>query len=134
MSMNAPGPGTARHAAGTLTLPMHLCEWHAELFRLIRLYAWPLLDLLIRIGLARAFFVSGMTKLEDWSPALHLAAKYPAHWMGPVAASYTGLSIEALGAALLLGLLTRPAALALPTMVRDRQSRWKPCAFSRLST
>jgi putative oxidoreductase len=126
MTANAAAPASAHRTIGALTVPMRLCELHAELFRLIRLYAWPILDLLIRVALARAFFVSGMIKLEDWSPALHLVANYPASWMGPVSASYTGLTIEALGAALLLGLLTRPAALALMVLVLIEQASYPP--------
>jgi NADH dehydrogenase FAD-containing subunit/uncharacterized membrane protein YphA (DoxX/SURF4 family) len=126
MTANAPGPTTPRHAVGVLTVPMRLCEAHAELFRLIRLYAWPIIDLLIRIALARSFFVSGILKLSDWSAALHLAAhEYPLGMMSPAAAAHTGLTIDALGGVLLiLGLLTRPAALALLLLVIVEQTSY----------
>jgi len=126
MTSNAPGPVTAGHAAGAPTLLTRLLEAHAELFRLIRLYAWPLIDLLIRFALARSFFASGVVKLADWSAALYLAAyEYPVSWMSPVAAAYTGVTIETVGAALLLlGLLTRPAALALLILVIVEQTSY----------
>ena len=114
------------NAAAPATLPMRLCEAHAELFRLIGLYLWPIIDLLIRIALARAFFASGILKLTDWSAALHLAAhEYPLGMMSAAAAAHTGLTIDTLGGTLLLlGLLTRPAALALLLLVMVEQSSY----------
>ncbi len=88
---------------------------HTEFFRILRTFAWPLLDLAVRIGLAQGFFVSGLLKLSNWQNALFLAREvYPVAWMDPVTAAYTGVTIELLGALLLAaGLLTRYAALAM---------------------
>jgi len=126
MTSTPTGPDTAQPQAGATTLLTRLLETHAELFRLIRVYGWPLIDLLIRIALARSFFASGVVKLADWSAALYLAAnEYPVRWMSPVAAAYTGVTIETLGATLLLlGLLTRPAALALLILVIVEQTSY----------
>ena len=75
----------------------------------------PLLDLLIRLWIAQAFWVSGIVKLNDWDAALNLAAnEYPVTWMHPHTAAYIGVAVELLGPVLLvLGLGTRLAALAL---------------------
>ena len=88
---------------------------HAELFRLARIAAWPLIDLGIRLWLAQIFFVSGVLKVTNWHTALDLAAtEYPVSWMNPVTAAYTGAAIEVICPVLLaLGLLTRYAAVPM---------------------
>jgi len=75
----------------------------------------PVVDLIIRFTLAQIFFVSGILKFAEWSTALYLAAnEYPVSWMSPVTAAYLGVSIELIGAVLLvLGLATRFAAFAM---------------------
>jgi putative oxidoreductase len=123
---NASGLRTTRDPAQASIWLTRLVEAHAELFRLLRMYGWPLLDVAIRCVLARPFFASGSVKLTNWSTALYLAAnEYPVAWMSPVSAAYTGVTIEVLGATLLmLGLLTRPAALALLILVVVEQSSY----------
>lgn len=103
---------TAGDIRATLWLT-RLVEAHAELLRMARLYGWPFADLLIRFMLARSLLASGTVKLTNWNTALYLAAhEYPVSWMSPHAAAYIGVTIELLGGLLLLlGLLTRPAAL-----------------------
>lgn len=92
-----------------------LIGWHLEAFRLLRLAAWPVLDIAVRIGLAQQFFVSGVIKASNWSSALYLAREvYPVSWLDPVLAAYAGVTIELLGSILFAaGLMTRYAALAL---------------------
>jgi NADH dehydrogenase/putative oxidoreductase len=77
--------------------------------------AWPVADLLVRLWLAQAFFVSGVLKAGNWASALQLAREeYPVPWLDPVTAAYTGAGVELAGSVLLAaGLATRPAALAL---------------------
>jgi uncharacterized membrane protein YphA (DoxX/SURF4 family) len=79
------------------------------------LHGAPLLDLLIRLWLARCFWASGILKLTDWERAIYLATyEYPVAWMAPFYAAVLGVVIEITGAALIaLGLATRPAALML---------------------
>jgi NADH dehydrogenase/putative oxidoreductase len=75
----------------------------------------PVVDLLIRLWLAEAFFVSGVLKAANWQNALFLAAhEYPVSWLDPVTAAWVGVSIELVGAVLLAaGLATRAAAMAM---------------------
>ena len=75
----------------------------------------PLLDLLIRVSIAQAFFVSGVLKAANWDNALLLAAsEYPVSWLDPVAAAWLGAGIELIGSVLLAaGLATRAAALSM---------------------
>ena len=81
------------------------------LFRLV----WPKLDVLIRLALAQAFFVSGIMKATHWSATLAAATHdFPVRFMAPVTAAYGGVSVEVVGGVLLaLGFMTRYAALAL---------------------
>jgi len=77
--------------------------------------AGPFVDLWVRIALAGAFFVSGMVKVGNWPAALELARyEYPVSWLDPNLAALLGATIEIGGPILLvMGLLVRPAALAL---------------------
>jgi putative oxidoreductase len=85
------------------------------LIRLMRITAWPFLDLGMRLLLAQSFFVSGVLKVTHWPVALQLATtEYPVPWMDPATAAITGVSIELLGSVLLaFGLLTRYVAVPL---------------------
>ncbi|MFN0304365.1 MAG: FAD-dependent oxidoreductase [Burkholderiales bacterium] len=78
----------------------------------------PLVDLIIRVLIAKTFLVSAIIKLSDWDNALALARdEYPVSWMDPVSAATIAVSIELLGASLLaVGLATRGAALALAAL------------------
>lgn len=105
---------TTRHAVPQSRLADLLRQAEAALHGLSQAL-WPVLDLLIRIGIAQAFFVSGLLKAGNWENALMLARdEYPVPWMDPVTAAWTGVSIELVASVLLVaGLATRPAALAL---------------------
>ena len=87
----------------------------ADTLRISELTLGPVLDLLIRIILAKIFLWSGIVKITDWNTALYLATyEYPVSWMSPLAAAYIGVGIELIGSILLLmGLMTRFAALAM---------------------
>jgi putative oxidoreductase len=75
----------------------------------------PVLDLMIRLSIAQAFFVSGVLKAANWDNALLLAAsEYPVSWLDPIAAAWLGASVELLGSVLLaVGLGTRAAAFSM---------------------
>ncbi len=99
-------------------------KWYAgssELF-------WPITDITIRLFVAQAFLRSGLVKAADWDKAVYLAAnEYPVDWMQPVAAASVGLGIELIGPLLLLiGLFTRPAALAMAGLTVVSQAIYIP--------
>jgi len=77
--------------------------------------AAPLVDVWTRLALGKAFFVSGMLKLGNWPLALELAQReYPVRWLDFHTAAALGAAIEVGGSILLvIGLLVRPAALAM---------------------
>ncbi len=96
--------------------------WLAGFFNLsstfflrLKVAAWPVIDLGMRVWLAQIFFVSGVIKVTHWQTALNLAAtEYPVSWMSPVTAAYTGAAIELIAPIfLVLGLMTRYAAIPM---------------------
>ena len=86
-----------------------------------RLYRWldqvpyALLAIPLRLAVATVFWNSGMTKLADWNATLSLFVdEYKVPLLPPELAANLALSIEVTTPVLLvLGLLTRPAALVL---------------------
>jgi NADH dehydrogenase/putative oxidoreductase len=105
-----------------------LLSLHAEFFAIGRRTAWPLVDLLLRLWLAQAFFVSGVLKLGNWDTALFLAEhEYPVSWMDPVTAAWLGAGIEVVGGVLLgAGLMTRFAALPMLCLSLVIQYAYRP--------
>ena len=108
---------------------------HASAFRVTQQLVWGSFDLALRLWLSQAFFVSGVLKLTHWHTALLLATNvYAVDWMSPVAAAYTGVTIEVAGAALLtVGLFTRPAAAAMLALSLVAQFAYKPFDTQLLS-
>jgi putative oxidoreductase len=88
---------------------------HAELFRRLEGLGWSILDLIVRIGVAQQFFVSGVLKVTNWQAALYLAEnEYRVSWMNPVTAAYTGAAIEVVCPVfLVVGLFTRYASIPM---------------------
>lgn len=88
---------------------------NSSFFQALKIAAWPIVDLGMRIWLGQIFFVSGLIKATHWQTALNLAAgEYPVSWMNPVAAAYTGAAIELIAPVfLILGLLSRYAAIPM---------------------
>ena len=115
MLREASDPSKQRSASSHLGWVPVLIGGYARLLGFAQRVAWPVVDLLVRLWLAQVFFVSGTVKLLNWQTALDLAAnEYPVSWMSPVAAAYTGVTIEIVGPVLLaLGLLTRAGAFAM---------------------
>jgi putative oxidoreductase len=89
--------------------------WVAAASRALERTGGPLVELLIRLWLARIFFVSAILKLASWQTALTLSrVEYPVSWMDPVVAAYLGVTIEFAGSILLAaGLASRFAAAVL---------------------
>ncbi len=109
--------------------------WLAKLFSLnatfflrLKVVAWPIIDLGMRVSLAQIFFVSGVIKATHWQTALNLAAtEYPVSWMNPVTAAYTGAAIELIAPIFLaLGLMTRYAAIPMLTLSLVIQFNYLP--------
>jgi putative oxidoreductase len=105
---------SARTSFASAWLPK-LFSLNSNLFRTLKVAAWPLIDLGMRVWLAQIFFVSGVIKATHWETALNLAAtEYPVYWMNPVSAAYTGAAIELIAPVfLVLGLLTRYASIPM---------------------
>lgn len=76
---------------------------------------YAILALPLRLAVATVFWNSAMTKLANWETALQLFAdEYKVPLLPPEVAAYMAVSIELTTPVLLvLGLLTRPAALVL---------------------
>ncbi len=103
-----PTSGMGRRAAATVS-------GVTDVFRAAEALGMPALDLLIRLWIAQAFWVSGMRKVLDWDLALNLSRlEYPVSWMDPVLAAWIGAGIEIVFPVLLaFGLATRLAAIPL---------------------
>ena len=92
-----------------------ILRYIGEFLRACEKFLAPLMDVVIRLFLAQIFLSSAMLKLSNWDIALYLSAhEYPVSWINSVLAAYLGVSIELVGGVLLLlGLMTRFAALGL---------------------
>jgi putative oxidoreductase len=101
---------------------------NSNLFRVLKVAAWPVIDLSLRLWLGQIFFVSGVIKATHWQTALDLAAhEYPVSWMNPVAAAYTGAAIELIAPVfLILGLMTRYAAIPMAILSMVIQLNYLP--------
>jgi len=75
----------------------------------------PAFDITVRLYLLKVFFMSGMTKLQSWQSTLDLFAyEYNVPFLPSELAAYLGTAAELIFPVLiLLGLLTRPAAIGL---------------------
>jgi putative oxidoreductase len=75
----------------------------------------PVVDLGVRLWVANVFFTSGMTKIQNWSSTVSLFEnEYAVPILPPEIAAYIGTATElTLPVFLVLGLITRPAAIAL---------------------
>ncbi|OFA17447.1 quinol oxidase [Acidithiobacillus ferrivorans] len=105
-------------AVGTrwLTVPTGII---GTAYRLLERSVGPVVDLLIRLWLAKVFFVSGVLKIFDLSIAPYLShVAYPVPWVEPLSPTYLGAAIQMLIPVLLaLGLATRWAALYMLILV-----------------
>lgn len=75
----------------------------------------PLFDLGIRLYLFNVFFTSGLTKIQSWETTKMLFAyEYNVPFLAPELAAWMGTAAELiLPVLLVLGILSRPVALAL---------------------
>lgn len=77
--------------------------------------ASPVLDIVLRIWVAKIFFMSGLTKIQSWDTTMMLFQyEYNVPILPPEIAAYLGTAAElTLPVLLLIGLISRPTALAL---------------------
>ena len=75
----------------------------------------PLLDLALRIWVAKVFFMSGLTKIQSWDTTMMLFQyEYNVPILSPTIAAYMGTAAElTLPILLLAGFFSRGTALAL---------------------
>lgn len=119
ITLDRTGPVPALPPFIRITLRIWIKAWRSAITS-----ARPLLDLLVRLSVAQMLFASGLVKLADWNTGLTLASlEYPVPFMAPPVAAALGLAIETGGAALLmLGLMTRGAALAVLLLTLTAQT------------
>ena len=82
---------------------------------LIERFATPVLDLAIRLWMARVFFNSGLVKIRDWESTIYLfQEEYRVPVLPPEVAALIGTTFElGMPIFLTLGLFARAAALPL---------------------
>jgi putative oxidoreductase len=106
--MNTPRSGTLRTSSGSIALIERVVAWFDRV-------PYRLLALPLRLAVATVFWNSGTEKLADWNATLQLFHdEYKVPLLPPDFAAHLAASIELTTPVLLvLGLLTRPAALVL---------------------
>lgn len=105
--MNHPAVGSSSRSTAVF-LPTRVLNW-------LDAVPYSLLAIPLRLAVATVFWNSGMTKLANWDTAIALFVdEYKVPFIPPEIAAYMAASIELTTPVLLvLGLLTRPAALVL---------------------
>jgi NADH dehydrogenase/putative oxidoreductase len=90
--------------------------------------AWPYIELVIRLWIAKLFFVFGIQQLMDWQLTLGVASQEnPMPFLSPAAAAFVSTGIYLVCAALLaMGFMTRYAALPLLMLAFVTQLRYEP--------
>lgn len=92
-------------------------RWKTRVRRIVEWldFASPLADLMLRLWVAHAFWVSGLTKIRSWDGTLYLFEnEYSVPLLPPELAAYSGAFVElAFPVLLALGLGGRLAALVL---------------------
>lgn len=99
---------SSKQPAPMVTAALRIIHW-------LERVPYTLLALPLRVAVATVFWNSAMTKLANWETALELFTdEYKVPILPPEVAAYLAVSIELTTPVLLvLGLLTRPAALVL---------------------
>lgn len=107
MIVTIPAPGIAFAAQAATTV--------RRAVGLIEAWAAPVLQLAIRLWIARVFFNSGLTKIQDWDATLFLfQEEYRVPLLPTSVAALMGTTFElAMPVLLVVGLATRLAALPL---------------------
>ena len=100
----------------------------AAVYRLLERSTGPIVDLLIRLWLAKVFFVSGVLKIFGVSVEPYLShVAYPVPWVEPLSPTYLGAALQmTIPILLALGLATRWAALYMLILVLVAQMNYLP--------
>ena len=98
--------------------------WNSLAHRL----AWPYVELLIRLWIAKLFFFFGVQELMHWTTALQSAVEQnPFPPLAPTVSAYLSTGADLICAILLaLGLMTRYASLPLLILAAITQFRFEP--------
>jgi putative oxidoreductase len=88
---------------------------YSSILKKLTCYGAPIMDLVVRLWLARVFFRAGLTKIDDWENTLFL---FEVEYMVPVlpvniAAFLATVSELGMSSLLVIGLASRLAALPL---------------------
>jgi len=108
-------PPARRRARTTNHRAADLFALYADTIEFLGRSAWPIVDLVIRLWMAKQAILPGLLLANDWYTALLLAAnEYPVPWLSPGIEAFLGITLQlAGGGSLLLGLGTRLGALAI---------------------
>lgn len=111
----AAAPAAKPETSSGRRFALHVARTLARARAALDAVPYSLLAIPLRLAVATVFWNSAMTKLANWQTALTLFAdEYKVPLLPPEVAAYAAVSIELSTPVLLvLGLLTRPAALVL---------------------
>ena len=98
--------------------------WNSLTLRL----AWPYVELIMRLWIAKLFFFFGIQDLMHWTAALQIAdEENPFPLLAPIVSTYISTGANLVCAILLaLGAMTRYAAIPLLVLAFITQSRFEP--------
>src|SRR5277367_7101695 len=98
--------------------------WNSLAYRL----AWPYVELIIRLWIAKLFFFFGIQQLMHWTAALQIVnEENPFPLLAPIVSAYLSTGANLLCATLLaLGAMTRYASLPLLILAVITQFRFEP--------
>src|SRR5271156_6800400 len=104
-------------------------SWLADFWNsLAHRLAWPYVELLIRLWIAKLFFFFGVQELMHWTAALQIADEQnPFPLLAPIVSAYLTVGADLICAILLaLGFMTRYASLPLLVLPAITQFRFEP--------
>jgi putative oxidoreductase len=98
--------------------------WNSLAYKL----AWPYVELLIRLWIAKLFFFFGVQELMHWTAALQIADEQnPFPLLAPIVSAYLSTGADLICAILLaLGFMSRYASLPLLILAAITQLRFEP--------
>jgi len=117
--------GWSRFSLARLTFVRSLASfWNSLAQRL----AWPYVELLIRLWIAKLFFFFGVQELMHWTAAVRIADEQnPFPMLAPIVSAYLSTGADLICAILLaVGFMTRYASLPLLILAAITQFRFEP--------